>query len=219
MRRKEENQSPGGKGNEQNHWSKDGLASTTFLLLLTVLSVNQTAAVESILELEQKWTGDFDGMVERHKIHVLIPYSKTFYFFQDGPGQAGVTYEMLKIFEKWLNEKLGKRPLKVHVVIIPAPSEHLLSGFREGDGDIAAGNLTLYPELAVRTGAELCCAFGKNSSRLRKVIKELVAGHRQKTLIFNRITDRYLKSTKWVKNALTKEDPQRFSEADGFFIR
>jgi len=294
--------------------------------------VNQTGAVESILELDQKWTGDFDGMLERHKIRVLVPYSKTFYFL-DGPKQAGITYELMKIFEQWLNKKLGKKPLNVHLVIIPTPSENLLSDLREGRGDIAAGNLTitserqklvefsepfatgakeiivaakrtaalhtlddlsgrvihvrpsssyyeslkglnhqlkkagrkpinvvttdpwlededilemvnaglipltavdehlaepwskvfqnltLYPDLAVRTGGELACAFRKNSPKLKELINEFVAGHKQKTSLFNTITDRYLKNTKWVKNALAKEDLRRFSKADKYFIK
>jgi membrane-bound lytic murein transglycosylase MltF len=312
--------------------SKIGLVSLFFLLFLNAASVNQTAAVESILELDQKWTGNFDRMVKRHKIRVLVPYSKTFYFL-DGPKQAGITYEVMKIFEKWLNKKLGKKHLKVHVVIIPTSSEDLLSGLMKGRGDIAAGNLTItsgrekivdfsdpfasgakeiivagkktsplntledlsskdiyvrpsssyyeslkrlnnqfekagrkpiklvttdpylededilemvnaglipitavdehlaepwskvfenltvYPGLAVRTGGELAWVFRKNSPKLKKVINEFVAGHKQKTLLFNTITNRYLKSTKWVKNALAKEDLQKFSEADEFFIK
>jgi len=312
--------------------SKIGFASAMLLLLLTIASVNQTAAVEAILELDQKWTGDFDGMVERHRIRVLVPYSKTFYFL-DGPKQAGIAYEGMTIFEKWLNKKLGKKHMKVNVMIIPTPSEHLLSSLMEGRGDIAAGNLTitserkklvdfsdpfasgakeiivaakgtpaldaiedlsgkmmyvrpsssyyeslkglndqlkkggrkpiklmttdpylededilemvnadlipitavdehlaepwnqvfenltLYPDLAVRTGGELGWAFRKNSPKLKQVINEFVEGHKQKTLLFNTITKRYLKSTKWVKNALDKEDLKRFSDADEFFIK
>ena len=32
------------------------------------------------MRLDQKWVGDFDGMIKRHKIRFLVPYSKTFYF-------------------------------------------------------------------------------------------------------------------------------------------
>jgi hypothetical protein len=36
-----------------------------------------TAEVDqSILELNEKWTGDFDSMVDRHLIRALVPYSK-----------------------------------------------------------------------------------------------------------------------------------------------
>ena len=72
-----------------------GFACIIFSLLLTTANVNQASAVESILELDRKWIGDFDGMVERHKIRVLVPYSKTFYFL-DGARQSGITYEAMK---------------------------------------------------------------------------------------------------------------------------
>jgi len=316
------------------------LACLISLLLLTMackkqtadVDVNQTGDAESILEVGEKWTGDFDGMVKRQKIRVLVPYSKTF-FFLDGAKQAGVTYDIMKIFEKWLNEKLGKKHLKVHLVLIPTPSEDLLTGLIEGRGDVAAGNLTItserkkivdfsdpwasgakeiivaakgtpalkaiedlsgrevyirpsssyfeslqklndqlkkggrkpvnivkadpylededilemvnagiipftavdehlaepwskvfenlvvYPNLAVRTGGELGSAFRKNNPKLKKVVNEFVAGHKQGTMLFNTITNHYLKNTKWVKNALAKEDLQRFSKADDFFIK
>ena len=312
--------------------SRIALPCIVSYLLLSLMCVNQTAAVESILDLDQKWTGDFDGMVERHKIRVLVPYSKTFYFL-DGARQSGITYDLIILFEEWLKKKLARKRLKVHAVIIPTPSEDLLTGLRDGRGDIAAGNLTitperekivdfsdpfatgakeiivaakttpalnsiedlsgreiyirpsssyydslkelnnqlkkagrkqikiikadpflededilemvnagiipitavdehlaepwskvfenltLYPNLAVRTGGKLACAFRKNSPKLKKMINEFVAGHKQGTMIFNSITSRYLKSTRWVKNALAKEDLQRFSAADKFFIK
>jgi len=41
--------------------------------------------------LTERWTGDLDGMVEREYIRVLVVYSKTHYFFDQGT-QRGVTY-------------------------------------------------------------------------------------------------------------------------------
>jgi ABC-type amino acid transport substrate-binding protein len=108
-------------------------------------TVKPASAVESILELDAKWTGDFDDMVERQKIRVLVPYSKTL-FFLDGAMQAGITYEGMETFEKWLNKEFNKKQLKIHVVMIPTPSEDVLSGILEGRGDIAAGNYTITAE-------------------------------------------------------------------------
>ena len=71
----------------------------------------------------------------------------------------------------------------------------------------------------MRTEGELAWAFRKNSPELKKMINKFVAGHKQGTKLFNIITRRYLNSTKWVKNALAKEDLQRLSEADEFFIK
>ena len=61
------------------------------------------------------WTGDFDGMVERHRIRALVAFSKTFYFL-DRATQRGASYEALKEFEKTVNKELKKKTVKVEVV-------------------------------------------------------------------------------------------------------
>ena len=283
-----------------------------------------------MLKLDENWVGDLDGMVERHRIRVLAPYSKTFYFL-DGATERGIAYEGMKLFEKWLNKDLGKGHLKVRVVIIPTPRDELFSGLVKGRGDIAVGNLTitpergkivdfsdpfakgvreivvagqgapgldnledlagqevfvrtsssyyeslrvlngqfkktgkkpvkllqadellededllemanaglisfivvdehkaaiwgpifekvtLYPNLAVRTGGQTAWAFRKNSPKLKEAVNRFVRGHKQGTLLFNVVTKRYLKDTKWVRNALVEEEFQRFRSAVEFF--
>ena len=100
------------------------------------------------LSLENKpWKGDFDGMLERRLVRVLVPYSRTLYFVDKGH-ERGVTAEHLRDFERYLNRKhakqLGNRPLTV--VFYPTTRDKLLSGLAQGLGDIAAGNLTATPE-------------------------------------------------------------------------
>ncbi len=92
-----------------------------------------------------RWTGDLDGMVEREVIRALVVYSLTNYFL-DGPTQRGVTYEALKEFEKFLNQQLGRKNLKVNVVIIPVRRDQLLPALEDGYGDLVAANLTITPE-------------------------------------------------------------------------
>ena len=92
--------------------------------------------------INQKWTGDFDKMVEKRAIRALVPYSKTFYFL-DGATPKGATYDMLRLFEDHLNKKLQTKHLKIHVVIVPTPRDRLIPNLLEGLGDIAAGNLTI----------------------------------------------------------------------------
>jgi membrane-bound lytic murein transglycosylase MltF len=115
----------------------------TFSLLVFVHT--GAGETESLLKQEKAWTGDFDGMVERRKIRVLVPYSKTFYFL-DGATQRGISYEGMQVFEKWLNKKLGTGHLKVHVVMIPTVRDELFSGLVAGRGDMALGNITITPE-------------------------------------------------------------------------
>ena len=114
-------------------------------IVLCTMNVMDTQAVEAVFGINEKWTGDFDGMAERHLIRALVPYSKTFYFF-DRADQRGLTYEMLKAFEKHVNKQLRKKSLKVRLVIIPTKRDRLLPALVEGLGDIAAGNLTVTPE-------------------------------------------------------------------------
>jgi ABC-type amino acid transport substrate-binding protein len=87
-------------------------------------------------------TGDFDVMLEKRVIRVLAPYSRTFFFIDRGR-QTGYAADLVRVFEKFLNEKLaakpGKRPLTV--IIIPTTRDNLLQDVVNGLGDIAVGNL------------------------------------------------------------------------------
>jgi membrane-bound lytic murein transglycosylase MltF len=90
------------------------------------------------------WRGDLDAMLERRVIRVLVPYSRTL-FFSDRGHERGITADLVREFERFLNTKhsarLGKRP--VTVVLVATTRDQLLSGIEEGLGDIAAGNLTI----------------------------------------------------------------------------
>jgi membrane-bound lytic murein transglycosylase MltF len=92
-----------------------------------------------------KWTGDFDGMVKRRVIRVLVAQSKTYYFVDKGV-QKGSTYEAMKAFEDFVNKKLKTKNIKVHVVFIPVFRDDLVPALREGRGDIAAAGLTVTQE-------------------------------------------------------------------------
>ena len=113
-------------------------------ILFISINATETRAIGSGLELGKKWSGDFDGMAERHLIRALVPPSKTFYFL-DGADQRGLTYELLKEFETYLNTELKRKTLKIKVVVIPTKRDRLLPALVEGLGDIAAGNLTITP--------------------------------------------------------------------------
>jgi membrane-bound lytic murein transglycosylase MltF len=93
------------------------------------------------------WKGDFDGMLERRHIRILVPYSRTL-FFNDKGHERGIAAELARDFERWVNQKyakqLGKRPVTVY--IIATTRDKLLTNVEAGLGDIAAGNLTVTPE-------------------------------------------------------------------------
>ena len=300
------------------------------ILILCPMNVTEAWAVEALFDLDRKWTGDLDEMAERRLIRALVPYSKTFYFL-DGADQRGLTYELLREFEKHINKKLRKRTLKIHLVVIPTKRDRLLPALVEGVGDIAAGNLTitperqklvdfsapqltgveeiivtgpetppiqgiddlagreihvrasssyyeslqhlnaqfkkqgkkpmklvladeylededllemmnarlipmividshkgkfwsqifkdltLHPDIKLRTNGQIAWAIRKNSPKLKQTINGFMKTHRKGTLVGNILFKRYLENTKWVRNSLNDADLKRFREAIEFF--
>jgi membrane-bound lytic murein transglycosylase MltF len=91
------------------------------------------------------WTGDLDGMRKRRTIRVLVPYSRTFFFLDQGR-KRGLTYDALMEYEKFLNRKVKNKHLGMHIVVIPTPRNRLFTNLVAGLGDIAAGNLTITPK-------------------------------------------------------------------------
>lgn len=91
------------------------------------------------------WKGDFDGMVERREIRVLVPYSKTLFFVDQGGAPRGLSFEFMHAFEEAVNRKLKTRFLRVRMVYIPVSRDQLLSWLEDGRGDIAVANLSITP--------------------------------------------------------------------------
>lgn len=100
------------------------------------------------LEIQEKsWTGDFNGMLERRLIRVLVPYSRSLYFNDKGR-ERGITADNVRDFERWINKKYPKKQGKrtITVVIYPTTRDKLLPEVAQGFGDIAVGNLTVTEE-------------------------------------------------------------------------
>jgi membrane-bound lytic murein transglycosylase MltF len=94
---------------------------------------------------DKTWTGDFDGMVKRRQIRILVPYSKTLYFVDRGQ-QRGLAYDVFRLFEEDLNKRLKKDKVKVHVIFKAEARGDLIDDLNKGLGDIAMGYLTITPE-------------------------------------------------------------------------
>jgi membrane-bound lytic murein transglycosylase MltF len=120
------------------------LAITTAHYSLAVESDQKATDGEFPIKI-RKFTGDLDEMAEERIIRVLMPYSRTFYYF-DGAQPRGASYELVKLFDKFINEKFKTKTLKIHTVVIPTPREKLLPMLVAGKGDLAVGNLTITEE-------------------------------------------------------------------------
>lgn len=95
--------------------------------------------------LSRRWTGDLDTMERKRVIRVLTVYGLGRYFL-DGPEEKGLTYELFKMFEDFINKRLGRKQLRVHIVFVPVARDELIPGLMEGRGDIAAAGLTITAE-------------------------------------------------------------------------
>ena len=116
----------------------------TLALLMPPAAISAEDSSEFIQQwqLDEKWKGDFDGMVERRKIRVLVAHSKLFFFF-DQARIRGVSYDAFREFEIYINKKLKTGTRKIKMVFLPVPRDKLLPWLAEGRGDIAAANLTI----------------------------------------------------------------------------
>jgi len=92
--------------------------------------------------LNEKYTDDLPGMLERKYIRVLTTFNRTNFFIAGG-GLYGFEYSLLKDYEKYLNKEHARRGLKVVIDFIPVSRDRLIPALNEGLGDIAAAGLTI----------------------------------------------------------------------------
>jgi membrane-bound lytic murein transglycosylase MltF len=102
----------------------------------------EDAGVRSFVIDNKPWKGDFDAMLERRVIRVIVPYSRTLYFNDKGQ-ERGIAAETVRDFERYVNQKYRKDKRPVTVVILPATRDRLLRDVASGLADIAAGNITV----------------------------------------------------------------------------
>src|SRR5262249_26780992 len=107
-------------------------------------AASQTSAAPSV-QLKP-WSGDFDGMLKRRFLRALVASSKSQYYVVNGV-QHGSSYEFLKEFEQWVNQKYRQKDksLRFHVVFVPVSRDQILARLTEGRADLAVGTLTVTP--------------------------------------------------------------------------
>ena len=93
----------------------------------------------------ERWSGDVDGIVARRYLRVLVIPDKTYFFF-DGQQMHGVTYDAMREFETFLNQKMQTVKTPVHIVFLPVSREEILKALGDGRGDLAVAGLGITPE-------------------------------------------------------------------------
>ena len=138
-----------------------------FIILLIPALVSSTAAADNepalsmpeeeaalIEHIDAEFTGDLDQIIPRKLIRVLINFSRTNFFFHKGNPQ-GFEYELLKAYEKFLNNSIKQRHKKVRMVFVPVPFHGIIDDLAAGRGDIAVAGLTATPARAQKANFTL----------------------------------------------------------------
>ena len=127
-------------------------AAITFALLGSCAAFAQTTSASrpstAHHELQvgtRQWKGDLAEMEKRRIIRALVPYSKTFYYVENGRPR-GFSYDVFTALEEDLNRKLKTKTLKVRVLFLPVGRDEIVSRLVDGWGDVIFADLTVTPE-------------------------------------------------------------------------
>jgi membrane-bound lytic murein transglycosylase MltF len=124
------------------------------VLVLALLISSSTALAQSTLPADKNamalpiypsYTGDFDQMRKARLVRILVPYSKTIYFIDQGYA-LGTAADLGRAFGSWLNWKYRTGSIKIQIAFIPTPLDQLLPALIAGRGDVVAGSLDVTPE-------------------------------------------------------------------------
>jgi membrane-bound lytic murein transglycosylase MltF len=128
-------------------------ALLVLLMIATPVSAENLARADLPVEYfaGRKLAGDFDTMLSRRFMRVLVTDNQMLYFVDRGR-QGGLCYEFFKHFEDEINRERKNKRLRFHVVFIPVPRDQLIQKLVEGFGDVVAANMTVTPERAKRVG-------------------------------------------------------------------
>ena len=121
--------------------------------------------------------------------------------------------------------KRGKPPVKLRFAADNLEDEDLLEMLNAGivryvvvDDYLARfwasvfPRIRLHPDVPLRTGGQIAWAIRKNSPLLKAEINAFLAKHPEGSSIRNQLFQKYLKSTKFVKNSASKEERKKFEE-------
>lgn len=94
---------------------------------------------------KEPYRDDLEGLIKRRVIRVLVTYSPSGFFLEDGRPR-GFEYELMEQYRKHLKGRVKPRSWPVVFAFIPMRFDELLPALAAGWGDIAAAGLTITPE-------------------------------------------------------------------------
>jgi membrane-bound lytic murein transglycosylase MltF len=169
------------------------------------------------------------------EIVVTGPASPSIGSVQDLAGQEVFVRQSSSYYESLVRlngelERAGKRPVRLKLAPETLEDEDLLEMLNAGLTKLAVVDnhkavfwaqifpkIRLHPEAAVRTGGAIGWAFRKGSPKLAAAINRFVATHKKGTAFGNQLLNRYLRSAKYVKNALDPEDRAKYDRTIELF--
>ncbi len=114
----------------------------------------QDMETAEVLRLNRPWTGDFDGMIERRFVRVLVTPNRTNYYL-DQAEQRGIAADAMREFEKYLITKTPKGRIAPKVVVIPVSRDRMLDAMVSGLGDLAIGGFPIRASLEAQADYSL----------------------------------------------------------------
>jgi membrane-bound lytic murein transglycosylase MltF len=96
-------------------------------------------------DVVQPRLGDLDTMIKSRVIRILTVYSIGRYYV-DNAQEKGLVTEVSKRFEDFLNKRLKRKHVRVHVFIVPVARNQLIPALLAGRGDIIQASFSITPE-------------------------------------------------------------------------
>lgn len=98
-----------------------------------------------IARAEAPFTGDLDEIKERKYLRVLVSYSRTNFFFDQGVPR-GYELDQIYEYEKALNSGIKNAKNRIRIMFVPTPFHRLIDDLEAGRGDVVAAGMTITPE-------------------------------------------------------------------------
>ena len=143
--------------------------------------------------------------------------------------KGSIYYESLEKLNTDLAQR-GKPPVKLRFAPADLEDEDLLEMVNAGlvqyvvvDDFLARfwaavfPKIKLHPEVTLRTGAQIAWAIRKNSPLLKAELNTFLDKYPAGSATRNILFQKYLKSTKFVKNAASEEELRKFQQTVDFF--